>query len=138
MSPIVVTAAVIERDGAYLVTKRLAGVHLGGLWEFPGGKCEAGEPLDACLMREIREELGCDVDVRHEIFATTHTYPRTSPLEPDRAVELHFFVCELKGEPAPALGQDLRWVPRRELPSLEFPPADHALIVLLSQGTAAR
>ena len=118
---IVVTAAVIERDGAYLVARRPEGAHLVGLWEFPGGKCDAGESLETCLGREIREELACGVTVGAEIFSTRHTYP-------ERTVELHFFACAAQGEPAPALGQELRWVPRGELRSLEFPPADDELI----------
>jgi len=124
--PVIVTAAVIERDGAYLVTRRPAGVHLAGLWEFPGGKCGAGEPLAACLAREIREELDAGVEVGREIFATSHAYL-------ERVVELHFFACTLTGEPKPALGQELRWVRRAELRSLDFPPADDELIALLER-----
>ena len=56
MNTVVVTAAVIERDGRFLVAKRQAGVHLAGYWEFPGGKCASGEPLIACLLRELRSE----------------------------------------------------------------------------------
>lgn len=122
---VVVTAAVVERDGAYLVTRRPAGVHLAGLWEFPGGKCSSSESLEMCLRREIREELACDVDVDREILSTSHAYP-------ERVVELHFFACALRGEPTPALGQELRWVPRAELRALDFPPADHELIARLS------
>ncbi len=55
---VVVTAAVVERDGCYLVTRRKKGVHLEGLWEFPGGKCEREESLADCLRRELVEELG--------------------------------------------------------------------------------
>ena len=51
MKTIVVTAAVVERNGAFLVTRRLTGTHLAGTWEFPGGKCEDDEPLDACRRR---------------------------------------------------------------------------------------
>ena len=122
---VVVTAAVIERDGSYLVTQRPEGVHLAGLWEFPGGKLDAGESLQACLAREIREELGCEVEVRGEVCSVSYTYP-------ERVVELHFFECTLRGEPRGTLGQELRWVPRGELRSLDFPPADHELIALLS------
>jgi len=60
---IVVTAAVIERDDAFLITRRQSGVHLEGYWEFPGGKCEAGESLADCLRRELREELDADAAV---------------------------------------------------------------------------
>jgi mutator protein MutT len=124
---IVVTAAVVERDGCFLVTRRQPGVHLEGFWEFPGGKCDAAESLGACLARELREELDVDARVGDEVFTTTHAYP-------DRRVELHFMRCELFGEPRPQLGQQMRWVPRAELPSLEFPPADAELIQFLVAG----
>jgi 8-oxo-dGTP diphosphatase len=118
---IVVTAAVIERAGRFLVARRQKGVHLEGLWEFPGGKCAGGEALDACLRRELREELDVDARIGSEIFTTTHAYP-------ERLVELHFIRCEVDGTPRPLLGQELRWVTREELPRLEFPPADGELI----------
>jgi 8-oxo-dGTP diphosphatase len=126
---IVVTAAVIEREGRILVARRQKGVHLEGLWEFPGGKCDDGESLQACLVRELREELDVDAQVRHEIFATTHAYS-------DRQVELHFLGAELVGNPQPMLGQELRWVAREELATLEFPPADAELIRILLTQTA--
>ena len=124
MTTIVVTAAVIERDDRFLVTRRQQGVHLEGHWEFPGGKCEAGESLDACLVRELREELDVEAQVGEEVLVTTHPYA-------DRSVELHFFRCDLKGEPRPLLGQEMRWATREELATLEFPPADAALIQML-------
>lgn len=126
MTTIVVTAAVVERDGTLLVTRRHAGVHLEGYWEFPGGKCDAGETLAACLARELREELDVDARIGHEVFTTRHAYP-------ERCVELHFFRCQLLGEPRPQLGQEMRWVRREELQSLEFPPADAELIRVLRQ-----
>lgn len=121
---IVVTAAVIERDGAYLVTRRQRGVHLEGYWEFPGGKCEPGESLDECLRRELVEELGADAEIGAELLAVTHAYP-------DRRVELHFIACTLIGTPSPLLGQEMRWVARADLRSLQFPPADAELIAML-------
>jgi 8-oxo-dGTP diphosphatase len=121
---IVVTAAVIQRNDAYLVTRRPAGVHLEGCWEFPGGKCEPGESHDACLRREIDEELGVGVRVGRKIMQVAHDYP-------DRIVELHFFDCELLGDPAARLGQEMRWVARDELRTLDFPPADRELLELL-------
>jgi len=124
---IVVSAAVIRRGDRYLVTRRQQGVHLEGLWEFPGGKCDAGESLPDCLRRELREELGADAIVGDELLAITHRYP-------ERSIELHFLECELTQEPEPRLGQEMRWVARRDLRSLQFPPADDELIALLERN----
>jgi 8-oxo-dGTP diphosphatase len=120
-----VVAAVIEADGRFLLTRRQAGVHLAGLWEFPGGKIDSGETSREALVRELREELGADVVVGTLMFGTTHTYP-------NRTVELSFYRCSLKDTPQPLLGQEMRWVPRDELASLEFPPADAEFISLLT------
>ncbi len=127
---ITVVAAVIEDNGRFLVTRRPAGVHLGGLWEFPGGKTTAGECHSAGLLREIREELAVDVDVHELIHATTHQYP-------DRIVSLYFYRCTLAHAPSAALGQEMRWVDARELQALEFPPADAELIRLLTGDRSA-
>jgi 8-oxo-dGTP diphosphatase len=126
MTTIVVTAAVIERGGRLLVTRRLQGTHLEGYWEFPGGKCDAGESLEACLVRELREELAVEAIVGGKILTTSHEYP-------ERRVELHFFTCELLGDPAPQMNQDMQWVPREALVSLKFPPADDELVALLAR-----
>jgi 8-oxo-dGTP diphosphatase len=124
MKTIVVTAAVIERGGRLLVTRRLQGTHLEGYWEFPGGKCDAGESLEACLVRELREELAVDAMVGSRILTTSHEYP-------ERRVELHFFNCELAGDPVPQMHQEMQWVPRDALASLKLPPADDELVALL-------
>jgi len=126
MTTIVVAAAVVERDGRFLVTKRPKGAHLEGCWEFPGGKCDAGEALTLCLARELLEELDVNARIGGELLTTTYTYP-------ERAVQLHFFRCELFAEPRPQLDQEMRWVPREELAALEFPPADAELIRRLMQ-----
>jgi len=121
---IVVLAAIVERDGRLLVTRRLKGTHLAGLWEFPGGKCEAGESHEACLARELAEELGVASVVGPEVFATEHAYP-------ERTVRLHFRACTISGEPQPLLGQQIQWIARSALHTLEFPPADEELIAML-------
>ncbi len=125
MPPIVVTAAVIERGDEILVTRRPQGVHLAGHWEFPGGKCDPGESLHACMIRELREELGVEAIVGDEMLVTTHEYT-------DRHLELHFLRCRVSGTPSPQLGQDMRWVRREDLVTLQFPPADEELIRLLA------
>jgi 8-oxo-dGTP diphosphatase len=126
---VIVVAAVIEENGRFLVTRRQHGVHLAGMWEFPGGKIDPGETHDAALRRELREELDADVDVGELVFDVTHEYP-------DRAVALYFYRCTLRGAPRPLLGQEMRWVTRGELQSLGFPPADEELITLLTKADA--
>ena len=118
---IVVVAAVVERDGTFLLTRRPRGTHLEGCWEFPGGKCRRDEALDEGLRREIREELDAEIVDPREIFSTSHAYP-------DRTIELHFFRCALGGHIRPVLGQEVRWVPRADLGRLEVPPADAEFI----------
>jgi mutator protein MutT len=123
---IVVVAAVIEREGGFLLSRRLKGTHLAGLWEFPGGKCEPAEAHEACLARELREELGVESTIGEEIIAVTHAYA-------DRTVQLHFRRCAVTGEPRPLLGQELRWVAREELAACELPEADRALVEMLTK-----
>lgn len=124
---VLVAAAIVERDGAYFVTRRPRGVHLEGAWEFPGGKCEPDESLEDCLRRELMEELGVDALVGEEVFACAHDYG-------ERRVELHFLRCRLDREPEARLGQEMRWVARDALGRLEFPPADAELIARLQSG----
>ena len=121
----VVVAAVIEDDHRFLLTRRQPGAHLAGMWEFPGGKIDPDETHGAALRRELREELGVEVDVGERVHRTRHDYP-------DRTIELYFYRCALKGAPRPLLGQEMRWVPRAELRSLGFPPADTELVELLT------
>ena len=124
MITIVVAAAVVEREGWFLVTRRLKDTHLEDYWEFPGGKCEPDETLEACLVRELYEELAVDAVIGGKLLVTSHSYP-------ERQVELHFFDVTLLGEPVPQLGQDMRWIEREELSGLELPPADYELVAVL-------
>lgn len=121
---IVVVAAVVEDDHRFLVTRRQPGVHLAGMWEFPGGKIDPDETHDAALRRELREELGVELAVGERLHQTRHAYP-------EKTVELYFYRCTLKSAPRPLLGQEMRWVPRAELRSIAFPAADAELIELL-------
>jgi mutator protein MutT len=118
---IVVVAAVIEREGRFLVARRLNGTHLAGYWEFPGGKVHPGETHEAALQREMAEELDTGISNARKIFHTAHAYP-------EKIVELHFYRAELTGEPQPVLGQELRWITRDDFGALQFPPADAELI----------
>jgi 8-oxo-dGTP diphosphatase len=125
MNPIVVVAAVIEREGAFLLTLRPDGTHLSGHWEFPGGKVHESETHAEALRREIFEELDAVAMVGEIVHTVAHAYP-------EKTVELFFYRCELMGEPKPMMGQEMRWVARDELESLRFPEADRDLIAHLA------
>jgi len=120
-----VVAAVIERDGKILLTRRPPGAHLAGYWEFPGGKLHPGETREQALRREIAEELGARADVGGLIETIDWTYP-------DKRVRLYFFRCALTSEPEPLEGQSMAWVTRADLRRYELPPADAALIARLA------
>ncbi|HOT35519.1 MAG TPA: 8-oxo-dGTP diphosphatase MutT [Candidatus Latescibacteria bacterium] len=124
--PIEVVAAVIRRGGRVLVTQRNPDSHMGGLWEFPGGKVEPGETHAEALKRELREELGVRAVVGEQITSIRHAYP-------DRTVHLHFYRTELRDgdKPRPIGCADIRWVTLDELAALPMPPADAPLVCLL-------
>ncbi|HZI31879.1 MAG TPA: 8-oxo-dGTP diphosphatase MutT [Candidatus Binatia bacterium] len=125
MRTIEVSAALIFRAGKLLITRRHTNSHLGGLWEFPGGKREPGETFETCLVREIREELGVEISVDELFEEIAHTYP-------EKSVHLKFFVCKLVvGEPQPLDCAAVRWVSREELAGFEFPAADARLLARL-------
>src|SRR3954468_4948554 len=94
MSQVVdVAAGLVFREGKLLIARRFDNVHLGGLWEFPGGKREAGETFEQCLARELREELGIEIEVGEVLESLTHDYS-------EKSVHLKFFQCRWKqGEP---------------------------------------
>ena len=117
-----VVAGILEAEGRVLLTRRRAGTHLAGLWEFPGGKVEAGESDPVALARELREEIGVRVRVGELFEQVTHAYP-------DRTVALRFYRCEiLEGTPEALEVADLAWVPVSELSGYPLPPADAPLV----------
>jgi mutator protein MutT len=124
---ITVAAAIIHRGQEILLTRRKPDAHLANLWEFPGGKVEAGESLAMALQRELREELGIEVDVIDEFYATVHHYP-------SRSVDLHFFNCRIvDGEPRALDVAEFRWVNSSDLHGYEFPEADRELVERLAR-----
>ena len=127
--PIDVVAGVIRRaDGRLLISQRLADDTLGGYWEFPGGKVDSGEGLQAALQRELREELGIETEIGAEIHQIIHAYP-------DRDVRLYFFDARIiSGEPQKLEVADLRWVTHTELMDYQFPEADIPLLQQLRAG----
>lgn len=123
-----VTAAFLWRDGKVLIARRPRGVHLEGLWEFPGGKQEAGESLEACLERELAEELGVEAKVDAHRATVRHKYGQ-------KRITLHVFDCRLLGgDPAPVQCDEIRWVSPSELRLYAFPPPDRKVMELLLQG----
>lgn len=121
---VVVVAAVIERAGRILITRRPKGAHLEGFWEFPGGKPEPGESARAALIREVREELGAAFSPGEPLAEVDWEYP-------DKRVRITFFRGAITGEPRPLEGQEMAWVTPAELDRYEFPAADAALLARL-------
>ena len=120
-----VTAALIWNIGRVLIAKRPKGSHLEGYWEFPGGKQEQGESLEACLEREIREELGLRVKPDKVLLTVDYDYG-------SKAISLHVFNCSrLAGEPKALEGQELRWVEPGDLLKFSFLPPDMEVVELL-------
>ena len=126
--PVEVAAGLVFREGKLLITRRHADAHLGGLWEFPGGKRETDETFEQCLARELREELGIEVDIRQLIENVTHAYP-------DKTVHLKFFRCEWKEHEPRALGcAEVKWIGCEQLTEHEFPAADALLLEKLHRS----
>ena len=121
-NPVTVAAALIRDGDKFLLTKRFEDAHLGGLWEFPGGKVEEGESLEDALIREIREELGVEIEIGPLYFTQAHQYP-------GRLVHLHFFECRiLEGTPVCRKAAGLIWVRSKEMAQLEIPEANRPLV----------
>jgi 8-oxo-dGTP diphosphatase len=127
MKIIQVTAALIRKDEKLLICQRGADGELPLLWEFPGGKLEAGETLEECLIRECKEEL--DVDIR-----ITGIYAKTEYQYPKRTVALAFYSADIvQGEIKPIVHNDVKWVLPDELKDFEFCPADVEIVKELSK-----
>ncbi len=126
-----VSAALIFHNGKLLIAQRHADAHLGGLWEFPGGKRESDETSEECLVREIREELGMEISVGELFEEISHTYP-------EKSVRLKFFIGKiLSGELQPLDCAALKWVTKKELADFQFPAADAQLLEKLKSPRIA-
>ena len=122
MHTIEVGCAIIVKAGKILIAQRKPGTHLGGYWEFPGGKRHDGELLEDCLIREVREELGIEIHPRKLLGRTQHVYP-------EKKIVLDFYFCDwITGRPVKHDCFDFRWVEPLELRSYRFPPADTDVI----------
>ena len=118
-----VSLALLLQSDRVFVTRRGPGAHLGGEWEFPGGKLEPDETAEQALRRELREEVGVEVEIEDRLSSIRYAYP-------DRVVLLHPFVCS----PLASLseGVDRWWVDRDALDDLSFPVANKPLLEWLS------
>jgi 8-oxo-dGTP diphosphatase len=125
-----VTAAVIERDDRILACRRASGMHT-GKWEFPGGKVEPGETLEACLRRELAEELGIEAVVGRQLWQTRHQYDGGPPL-----LLTFFAIPRFEGEVTNRRFAEIRWVRPAALTDLDFLAADQGLAAALASGTA--
>lgn len=122
-----VVAALIWREGKFLICQRPQNKARGLLWEFVGGKVEAGESREEALIRECREELGITVKVGEVFTEVTHEYP-------DLCVHLTLYHAEIaSGEPKLLEHSDMRWILPSEIPHFEFCPADELILEKLSQ-----
>lgn len=125
-----VVGAVIVRDGRVLCAQRGSGSALAGKWEFPGGKVEVGESPHDALVRELTEELLCDVVVGDLLTTTVHEYDFAT-------ISLTTFMCELReGDPVLTEHQDAVWLAPDELHALDWAPADLPAVALLSASAA--
>jgi len=125
-----VCAAVICRRHRFLLARRLPGSHLAGCWEFPGGKQQPAETLQACMQRELFEELHVQAEPKKLLSTLEHEYP-------EKRIRLHFFACELPrlARVIPAEGQEIGWFTVEELLQLELAPADRIFAETSFSGT---
>ncbi|MCS6798014.1 MAG: (deoxy)nucleoside triphosphate pyrophosphohydrolase [Myxococcota bacterium] len=132
MAPVVVAAAVVERDGRLLLTRRREGSHLSGYWEFPGGKLEQGESPAEAVMRECLEECGLRVRPRRLLDVVFHRYP-------ERDVLLLFYECQWLAGRVRHLGVAAHaWVRPDELSRFPLPPADEPIVRRLQRRARRR
>ncbi|MCX5837797.1 MAG: (deoxy)nucleoside triphosphate pyrophosphohydrolase [Deltaproteobacteria bacterium] len=123
-----VACAIIEQDGLVLAARRSRSMRMPLKWEFPGGKIEPGESPEACLHRELMEEMELCVAVKREMPPSTHEYPAFT-------VTLHSFVCGiLSGEMTLNEHHAVAWLKPEELPALDWVEADRTVVAAYRRG----
>lgn len=127
---IVVAAAIVERDGRVLVARRAAGKHMAGYWEFPGGKLEAGETAQACVIRELAEELGVAVVAGEVIMRSRHRYS-------GGAIDLIAVAASFEGAVRHLTDHDaIDWLEPHALAGIALAPADLPIAAELARRAA--
>ena len=117
-----VTAAIIRKEGKFLICQRPKGKNCELLWEFPGGKIEPGETGEQCIVREIQEELGVTLRVLRKLTDVVYEYP-------DRTVQLHFYVTEIEsGGLVRKEHNAFAWITEADIPDYQFCPADTEML----------
>lgn len=131
MPPVIrVAAGLVFRSGRLLIAQRLPHAHMGGLWEFPGGKLEPGETHQDCVVRELREELDIEVEALEPLAEARHAYP-------EKIVAIVFLKCRWLSQEARALQcANVAWIHRHELADYPFPPADTEILETLTLNTS--
>ncbi len=125
-----VTAAIMVKDGRFLICQRPEGKTCGLLWEFPGGKIEPGETGEQCIAREIQEELGVTIRVVRKFHQVDYAYP-------DRAIRLHFYIAEIiSGQLTRKEHNALAWITKEEISNYSFCPADAKMLSEAMQKNA--
>jgi mutator protein MutT len=127
-----VAAGILWNGSQVLIARRQSGDHQGGRWEFPGGKRHPGETIEACLRREMLEEVGIEIVVGPLWRALTHVYP-------DRRVSLYFHFCDLRsGTPTPIQCDELRWIDPAQLGEHPFVEGDLPVLPDLARDLIGR
>ena len=125
---IIVAAAVIERDGRILIARRKKGMHMEHKWEFPGGKIESGETAEACLRRELMEELNIETEIGEFVASGTH------PVGCCGSIELRAYkAIYVAGDVKLMVHDEMRWVLPAELETYDFPEADVPILKKLME-----
>lgn len=120
-------AVIYNQAGEILIDRRLPGGVMGGLWEFPGGKIEDNETIEACVKREVKEELGVDIRVREHLITLDYDYAQFT-------VTLNVYKCDLvAGKPQPLECAEVRWVNLEQISGFTFPEANYGIIDQLTK-----